>query len=151
MAATAEKRLQKELTDLLNTVDAETCSAGPLADDIFNWQGTIIGPKDTVYEGGVWFLTIEFPKNYPFKPPILKFKNKIYHPNISERGGICLDILKDNWSPALTIGKVLLSISSLLTEPNPMDPLSPQVAKEYIHRRELFNRRAREWTNKYAK
>ena len=145
----AQKRLQKELTDLY-TACAESCSAGPKGDDLFHWQGTIIGPKDTVYEGGVWFLRIDFPTDYPFKPPRISFENKIYHPNISENGGICLDILKDQWSPALTIGKVLLSISSLLTEPNPDDPLAPEVARQYKHRRALFDKTARDWTRNYA-
>ena len=79
---------------------------------MFNWQATIMGPKESAYEGGVFFLNIAFPSDYPFKPPKLHFSTKIYHCNISSNGSICLDILKDQWSPALTICKVLLSISS---------------------------------------
>lgn len=142
----ADKRLQKELLDFSNSANTDTCSAGPIGDDLFKWQGTIIGPKDTVYEGGVWFLQIIFPQDYPYKPPFIKFLTDIYHPNISVRGDICLDILKDEWSPALTILKVLLSISSLLTEPNPDDPYRLDVAREYKYRRNLFNKRAKEHT-----
>ena len=91
-----------------------------------------------------------FLAEYPFKPPKLNFKTKIYHPNISAQGNICLDILKDQWSPALTIGKVLLSISSLLTDANPKDPLVPEIANEYINNRAAYDQKAREWTLKYA-
>lgn len=78
-----------------------------------------LSPGFSPYSGGVFFLNIHFPSDYPFKPPKVNFTTKIYHPNINSQGAICLDILKDQWSPALTISKVLLSISSLLTDPNP--------------------------------
>ena len=119
--ATAQ-RITKELENLKADPPAN-CSAGPIEDDIFHWQGTLMGPTDSPYEGGVFMMDIKFPADYPFKPPKVTFETKIYHPNINSSGGICLDILKDQWSPALTISKVLLSICSLLTDPNPDDPL----------------------------
>ena len=70
---------------------------------MYNWHATIIGPEDSPYNGGLFFLNIVFPTDYPFKPPKVTFVTKIYHPNINANGGICLDILKDQWSPALTI------------------------------------------------
>merc|ERR1719253_1049377 len=88
-----------------------------------------MGPPDSPYAGGVFFLDIHFPADYPFKPPKVHFTTRIYHCNINSNGGICLDILKDQWSPALTISKVLLSICSLLTDPNPDDPLVPDIAQ----------------------
>jgi len=145
----ALKRINKELADFL--VDPPpNCSAGPLDVNLFHWQGTIMGPPDTSYFGGVFFLDITFPSDYPFKPPKIKFITKIYHPNINKDGGICLDILKTKWSPALTINKVLLSISSLLTDPNPDDPLVPDIAKLYLKNRDKYNKNARELTIRYA-
>ena len=109
-----------------------------------------MGPEDSPYAGGVFFLNIHFPPDYPFKPPKVSFTTKIYHPNINSNGSICLDILKDQWSPALTISKVLLSISSLLTYPNPDDPLVPEIATIYKSDRDRYNATAREWTGRYA-
>lgn len=121
-----------------------------LGDDMFHWQATIMGPKDSPYEGGVFSLSIVFPADYPFKPPKLHFLTKIYHCNISANGSICLDILRDQWSPALTIGKVLLSISSLLTDPNPNDPFVPEIAQLLKTDAKKHDQYAREWTQKYA-
>ncbi|CAK7323565.1 unnamed protein product [Dovyalis caffra] len=126
----AAKRINKELKDLQK--DPPTaCSAGPAGNDIFHWQATIMGPADSPYAGGVFSVNIHFPPDYPFKPPKVSFKTKVYHPNINSNGSICLDILKEQWSPALTISKVLLSICSLLTDPNPNDPLVPEIAHIY--------------------
>ncbi|XP_016812799.1 ubiquitin-conjugating enzyme E2 D4 isoform X2 [Pan paniscus] len=131
----ALKRIQKELTDLQRDPPAQ-CSAGPVGDDLFHWQATIMGPNDSPYQGGVFFLTIHFPTDYPFKPPKVAFTTKIYHPNINSNGSICLDILRSQWSPALTVSKVLLSICSLLCDPNPDDPLVPEIAHTYKADRE---------------
>jgi ubiquitin-conjugating enzyme E2 D/E len=117
---------------------------------MFNWKATIIGPEDSPYAGGLFYLNIHFPSDYPFKPPRLQFTTKIYHPNINANGGICLDILKDQWSPALTISKVLLSVCSLLTDPNPDDPLVPEIATLYKKDRKKFSQTAAEWTRQYA-
>lgn len=142
-------RIQKELSLFLKE-PPDNCSAGPVDDDIYHWEGTIIGPTKTVYEGGIFTLDIQFPKNYPFKPPKVRFQTKIYHPNINSGGFICLDIFKENWSPALTISKVLLSVCSLLTDPNPDDPLVVDIADQYVNDRESYNNTARSWTQIYA-
>jgi len=162
----AIKRIMKERDDLgesksVNWVKSFTvaclakdppanCSAGPDGDDIRSWSATIIGPDDSPYAGGTFSLSIKFPDEYPFKPPKVQFKTKIYHPNISSQGGICVDILKDNWTPALTVSKVLLSICALMCEPNPDDPLMPEVARQFKTDRATYNEIAREYTRRHA-
>ncbi|CAJ0952282.1 unnamed protein product, partial [Ranitomeya imitator] len=141
--------LTQELTDLQRDPPAQ-CSAGPVGEDLFHWQATIMGPSDSPYQGGVFYLTIQFPTDYPFKPPKVAFTTKIYHPNINSNGSICLDILRSQWSPALTISKVLLSICSLLCDPNPDDPLVPDIAQIYKTDKEKYNRIAKDWTQRYA-
>ena len=119
-------------------------------DNIYNWNATIIGPSETPYQNGIFNLDIHFPNDYPFKPPNIKFKTKIYHCNISKEGCICLDILKDKWSPALTISKVLLSICSLLCDPNPDDPLVSEIANLYKSNKKKHDKNARLYTLQYA-
>ena len=142
-------RIKKELSNLKSDPPSN-CSAGPVGDDLFHWQATLIGPTDSPYEGGVFYLDIHFSQDYPFKCPKVTFKTRIYHPNINSSGGICLDILKDQWSPALTISKVLLSICSLLTDPNPDDPLVPAIADLYKNNKDAYNMKAKAYTLQYA-
>jgi len=145
----SQRRINRELTEL--RADApHNCSAGPDGDDLYRWEGVIIGPTDSPYAGGVFNLKIIFPIDYPFKAPQFTFTTKIFHPNINSQGIICLDILKNQWSPALTVSKVLLSICSLLTDPNPSDPLMPEIAHLYNTDREKYTATAREWTMMYA-
>ena len=147
-------RLKAEITELSeNPVD--NCSAGPMGDKLDEWEAVIAGPKDTPYENGVFKLSMVFTKDYPFKPPKVKFITPIYHCNIDRNGNICLSILKDNggtdgWTPALTIGKILLSICSLLSDPNPGDPLEPDIANHYNESINSYNAKAREHTTRYA-
>ena len=144
------KRLKFEIKGLQNA-KLPQISAGPKNDDnITEWSGIILGPKESPYDGGVFKLNINFPPDYPFKPPKVEFVTKIYHPNINSRGSICLDILKTQWSPALTISKVLLSISSLLMDPNPDDPLEPEIAQVYKNDRQKYNENVKKWVKQYA-
>jgi ubiquitin-conjugating enzyme E2 D/E len=146
----ALKRIRRELLQM-RRAPPSNCSAGPpREDDMFHWVGTIMGPQDTPYSGGIFRLDISFPGNYPFKPPHITFKSRIYHPNINSCGEICLDILKKEWSPALTISNVLLSICSLLNDPNPNDPLVPEIAEIYRTDRMKYSAIARNWTMRFA-
>jgi len=143
------QRLNKELADI-NKNPPTNCSAGLIDDDIFHWQATIMGPEGTPYHGGVFELRIDFPQDYPFKPPNVIFTTRIYHCNINSNGNICLDILKEQWSPALTISKVLLSICSLMNDQNPNDPLDPDAAELYLKDYNKFLEQAAFYTTMYA-
>merc|ERR1711865_876371 len=97
-----------------------------------HWKGTLKGPTGTPYEGGIFKIDIQLPPDYPFVPPKMKYETKIWHPNISsETGAICLDILKNEWSPALTIRTALISLQALMSAPEPDDPQDAVVAKQY--------------------
>ena len=130
-------------------------AAGPVNDfDMFHWQATIMGPSDTPYQGGVFFLNIHFPPNYPMNPPRCTFITRIYHPNINSNGSIGLNILKESWNPTLSITKVLISIYALMADPllgfEPYQALVPEIANIYVNDRLKFYNIAKEWTKKYA-
>ncbi|GBC05829.1 hypothetical protein RclHR1_06450007 [Rhizophagus clarus] len=109
-----------------------------------------MGPYDSPYSGGIFFLDIHFPADYPFEPPKVNFTTRVYHPNINSNGNINLGIIKDYWSQAHTISKVLISIRELLSDPNPDDPLVPEIAHEYKTDRYRYDATAYIWACKYA-
>lgn len=145
----AIKRINKDLKDLEKDPVAN-CSAGPISDNIKEWQATIHGPSATPYANGVFTVLINFPDDYPFSPPKCKFKTPIFHCNISKYGEICLDTLKNQWSPALSVSAVLQSICSLLADPNPDDPLEPSVAELFKSNRVKHDMEAAFITQEYA-
>ena len=144
------KRIKKELDEFVK--DPPTGCSGGLVNEnnIYKWEAMLVGPIGSPYTGGLFKLSIDIPDNYPFKPPKFRFLTPIIHPNINSGGFICLDILNKNWSPVLTISKTILSISSLLCDPNPNDPLDRVAAKIYNEDREKFNKLARNHTLTHA-
>ncbi|XP_018319380.1 ubiquitin-conjugating enzyme E2 N-like [Agrilus planipennis] len=125
-------------------------SATPDEDNCRYFHVIMAGPKGSPYEGGLFKLELFLPENYPLCPPSVRFLTKIYHPNIDKLGRICLDILKDQWSPALQIRTVLLSIQALLSAPNPDDPLANDVANMWKNDEEEAISVAKSWTRRYA-
>jgi len=145
----AMRRVMKEYGDF--SKDPPHCGGFYISsNDITKWKAVLVGRPGTPYEGGTFLLTFDFPNEYPFKPMKVRFVTKIFHPNINSDGHICLDILKDSWSPALSASKVLLSIDSLLGCPNPDDPLVPVISQLYRDDREMFLKRAVEHTRQHA-
>merc|ERR1711902_405989 len=120
--------------------------------DMQHWIGRLKGPDDTPYDGGIFTVDIKIPDQYPFAPPKVTFNTRLWHPNVSSQtGAICLDILKDQWSPAMTIKTALLSLQALLCSPEPGDPQDAQVAKMYKEDFQNFEKTAKFWTEMYAK
>jgi ubiquitin-conjugating enzyme E2 D/E len=145
-------RIVSDLKNLVNHDIPETIKDVEINDDDMYSEHQVIlkGPKDTPFENGVFKISINMPVDYPFKPPKMIFKTRVYHPNIASDGTICIDILKDQWSSAMRLNTVLLSISDLLANPNPNDPLVPDIAKQYSINRDLYNKNVVEYVKKYA-
>ncbi|KAF9063295.1 ubiquitin-conjugating enzyme/RWD-like protein [Rhodocollybia butyracea] len=144
------RRVNKEIADCKNdktsNISLELVDNSP-----FHLKGSFPGPEDTPYQGGHFEVDIIIPDSYPFQPVKMKFITKVYHPNVSSASGaICLDILKDAWSPVLTLKSTLISLQSLLCSPEPNDPQDAEVAKHYTTSKGSFDETARYWTQIYA-
>lgn len=145
------KRVLKELEECKQDVQSGIILELIDEDDLTNLMGFFTGPPETPYHGGSFQVEIKIPGDYPFKPPQIKFLTRVYHPNISSvTGAICLDILKEAWTPILTLKSSLLSLQSLLQSPEPNDPQDAEVARHYLSNEEGFKEKARSWTKKYA-
>ncbi|TPX39089.1 hypothetical protein SeMB42_g06471 [Synchytrium endobioticum] len=124
------KRLQSELMQLM-TSSPPGISAFPNSDSLLTWTATVEGPKTSAYENLSYKLSMKFPHNYPYAPPMVKFETPMYHPNVDMSGNICLDILKEQWSAIYNVQTVLISIQSLFAEPNNDSPLNSQAATQW--------------------
>ncbi|CAI4035500.1 hypothetical protein SMKI_13G1500 [Saccharomyces mikatae IFO 1815] len=131
MSKTAQKRLLKELQQLIKDSPPGIVAGPKSENNIFVWDCLIQGPPDTPYADGVFNAKLEFPKDYPLSPPKLTFTPSILHPNIYPNGEVCISILhspgddpnmyelaEERWSPVQSVEKILLSVMSMLSEPN---------------------------------
>ncbi|KAI5865225.1 ubiquitin-conjugating enzyme/RWD-like protein [Durotheca rogersii] len=153
MASSRARRVAKELSDMEADSKTSGITAQPANNtgDLTHLKALIPGPPGTPYEGGRFIVDVRIPSEYPFRPPVMKFDTKVWHPNISSQtGAICLDTLSSAWSPVLTIKSTLLSLQGLFESPEPKDPQDAEVAKMMIHDREAFNKKAHEWAVLHA-
>ncbi|KAI9710023.1 MAG: hypothetical protein M1828_002326 [Chrysothrix sp. TS-e1954] len=127
----ATKRLIQELQEYNDEPNPSLLGLGPIADDdLFRWQAVLRGADGTAYEDGQWLLNIQIPSNYPYAPPAIVFATPICHPNVHFRSGeICLDLLKDAWTPAYRISQTLTAVHQLLTSAQPDSPLNVDIAQ----------------------
>lgn len=148
------KRLAQEYSELSKN-SPEGVAAGPINDDnLFEWEALIAGPKDTCYDGGCFHARLSFPKDYPMNPPKMKFTHPLYHPNIYPDGTVCISILHppgedrfgyekscERWSPVQSVEKILLSVISMLAEPNDESPANIEAAKLFRANIDIYNKK----------
>jgi len=147
------KRILKELADI-NKEPPTGCTISTSDNDINNWEIIMQGPADSVYQGGNFKIHVTLPKDYPFKPPGISFKTKIYHPNVSndDRGAMCLGMLRpDEWKPPNKIKDVLALVRTVLAAPQPDDAVETGIADQFKNDRAAFDKSAKDWVNRYAK
>ncbi|KAM0754057.1 ubiquitin-conjugating enzyme [Meredithblackwellia eburnea MCA 4105] len=147
----ATRRLTKELADLQKDLPPNVEVEIPDEANIFRWTGYLTGPDTSAYKGGEFKIDITFPTEYPFKSPTVKFVTRIYHPNVTEEGALCIGLLKaDAWKPSTKIDQVLRALVQLLEEPAPEDALEAQIAEIYVKDKATFTKNAQEYVKKYA-
>jgi len=137
---TARRRLLRDFKHLQDD-PPPGISGAPIDADLMNWNAVIFGPEDTIWEGGTFRLSLKFSNGYPATPPVVRFLTHIFHPNVYANGDICLDILRQHWSPIYDIAAILMSIRSLLSDPNPNSPANSEAANLFTCNRREYNRR----------
>ena len=140
----AQKKLLKNFRDLQKEKDLDGMTAAPDADNIFHWRAVIFGPKDTIWEDGIFELEMNFKDDFPDTAPDVKFVTPVYHPNVYRNGNICLDILQDKWSRACDISSILNSIRSLFDDPNPKSPANAEAAQDFTDNKPKYNEKVKQ-------
>ncbi|KAI9765505.1 MAG: Ubiquitin-conjugating enzyme E2 7 [Geoglossum simile] len=156
-SATASRRLMHEYRAL--TIDSpDGITAGPIDEDnVFEWEAMIQGPEETPFEGGIFPATLTFPRDYPLSPPSMRFTCEVFHPNVYPSGLVCISILhppgddpnhyeqaSERWSPIQSVEKILISVMSMLAEPNDESPANVEAAKMWRERRGEYESLVRE-------
>jgi len=116
-----------------------------------NMKATIYGPSETPYEGYEFDLEITLMEDYPRSPPNVKYLTRIQHLNVNEQGDICVDIFQKNWSPTSKISAILISLQSLLSDPNPASPLNSELGKLHSTNHDEYERVIRSACKTYAR
>ncbi|KAI0398082.1 ubiquitin-conjugating enzyme/RWD-like protein [Xylariaceae sp. FL0594] len=156
-SSTAHRRLLGEYK-ALSTDPPDGISAGPVnEDDMFVWEALIEGPEGTPFEGGIFPAELKFPKDYPLSPPKMTFLGEIFHPNVYTNGVVCISILhppgddpnqyehaSERWSPIQSVEKILISVMSMLAEPNDESPANVEAAKMWRENRAEYEQRVRD-------
>lgn len=146
----AARRLQKDLLDVKKSGLKAFRDIQVNEQNLFAWQGLIM-PESAPYNKGAFKIELNFPPEYPFKPPAITFKTRIYHPNVDEKGQVCLPmILPENWKPATKTEQVIQGLVALVNDPEPDHPLRAELAEEFVKDRKKFNKNAEDFTKKYA-
>lgn len=122
--------------------------ATPSDADFFVWNGAVFGTPGTPWEGGVYAFKMKFPQNYPEAPPEVRFVCEMFHPNVFPNGSLCLDIIKEKWRPIYTVSSIIVSISSLLDDPNILSPANSTAAEMYQNDRKKYNQKVRQCAEK---
>jgi len=145
-----EKRVRKELKDIMKTGVAGFEQLQVQDSNILLWEGLIV-PHKVPYNKGAFKISITFPTEYPFKPPKVIFKTKIYHPNVDEKGNVCLAVINsENWKPATKITQVLEALILLVNDPEPSHPLRAELATEFTNSHSKFLKKAEDATRKHG-
>eukprot|EP01121_Diplochlamys_sp_Union-15-3_P019165 TRINITY_DN715_c0_g1_i1.p1 TRINITY_DN715_c0_g1~~TRINITY_DN715_c0_g1_i1.p1 ORF type:complete len:236 (+),score=59.02 TRINITY_DN715_c0_g1_i1:83-790(+) len=133
----AELRAQKDLNELDLSATPGVEPKFPDENNIMNFN-VFVTPTDGLYKGATFEFNLIVPTSYPYDPPKAVCKTLVYHPNIDFQGAVCLNILRADWKPVLTLGSVFFGLMTLFLEPNPDDPLNKEAAELMINKRSEF-------------
>ncbi|CCX12347.1 Similar to Ubiquitin-conjugating enzyme E2 S; acc. no. A7SE05 [Pyronema omphalodes CBS 100304] len=148
----ARRRLARDHAALRESLPPDFFFAGEPSDDLRGVTVHLAGPTSTPYEPGVFAIILRIPDTYPVDPPKANFQTKIYHPNVDMRtGDVCVETLKRDWKPTLTLKDVLSTIRCLLVYPNPDSSLNEEAGKMLQEGYNVFQKHARMMTEVYAR
>ena len=137
----AQRRILRDYKKIIQDKENKSFSVKINPKEIQHWEVSLFGPQDTIWEGGIFNMTIDFPSNYPHEIPLVKFVDIPFHPNVYQNGKICIDILQNNWSSAYDVSSIMTAIETLLVDPNPNSPANNEAATIYTSNINEYKRR----------